>query len=99
MPVETKPEDKPARVCFHRNGKEGELEVTCSMVTGQATAPYRIEGGAARFGSVRAFKAKVVDVGMSPAVAEDPSRSFNATARQLRELGFEVDVKNGEKEK
>jgi hypothetical protein len=50
MPVETKPEDKPARVCFHRNGNKGELEVTCSMVTSQATAPYRIGGGAARGG-------------------------------------------------
>jgi hypothetical protein len=93
MPVETKPEDKPARVFFHRNGREGAVEVSCSMVEGQETAPYRIEGGTPRFGSVSAFKARVVQVGMSPAVAEDPSRSFNATARQLRELGFAVDVK------
>ncbi len=93
MPVETKPEDKPARVRFQRNEKEGELEITCSMAGGQEEAPYRVRGGAPHYGGVTAFKAKVVDVGMSPAVAEDPSRSFNATARQLRELGFEVDVK------
>lgn len=93
MPVETKEEDKPARVCFHREGKTGEMEVTCMIVETQEAAPYRIDGGASRFGSVTAFKAKLIEVGMSPAVAEDASRSFNATARQLRELGFQVAVK------
>lgn len=96
MPVEIKAEDKPAPVCFHRNGRDGGLEVTCSMLPGQEDAPYRVDGGAARFGSVSAFKAKAVEAGMSPAVAEDPSRSFNATARQLRELGFRVDMKKEE---
>lgn len=92
MPVETKPEDKPARVCFHRDGKEGQLAVTCQLLEGQEAAPYRVEGGVARFDGMTAFKAKAVEVGMSPAVAEDASRSFNATARQLRELGFQVAV-------
>jgi hypothetical protein len=39
---------------------------------------------------------------LTPAVAEDQNRSFNATARQLRELGFLVGVpaeKSEEKEK
>lgn len=92
MPVEIQEEDKPARVRFERKGKEEELEVTCSMTPGQEAVPYRIEGGSPRFDSVSAFKAKVLEVGMSPAVAEDPSRSFNATARQLRKLGFQVRV-------
>lgn len=96
MPVETKQEDKPARVRFARNGKDGELEISCTLLAGQEPAPYRIEGGTPRFGSVSALKGKAVEVGMSPAVAEDPSRSFNATARQLRELGFQVSVKNEE---
>jgi hypothetical protein len=93
MPVETKPEDKPARVRFQRNEREGELEITCSMAGGHEEAPYRVRGEASHYGDVTAFKAKAVEVGMSPAVAEDRSRSFNATARQLRGLGFEVDVK------
>ncbi|MGA7887121.1 MAG: hypothetical protein WCA44_15370 [Acidobacteriaceae bacterium] len=93
MPVETKEEDKPARVRFHRNGQEGAVEITCSMLEGQDGAPYRVEGGASCFGSLTALRARVVEVGMSPAVAEDPSRSFNATARQLRELGFQVSVR------
>ncbi len=54
--------------------------------------PYSIQGGKPHFTSRDEFKAKVVSIGMSPAVAED-ERSFNATARQLRELGFSVRVR------
>lgn len=93
MPVETKPEDKPARVRFHRDKKGAALEIVCELTPGQDTAPFTVEGGKPRYSSLDGLKAKVVEVGMSPAVAEDPSRSFNATARQLRQLGFDVDVK------
>jgi hypothetical protein len=93
MPVESKPEDKPAPVCFHFDFNESGLEITCSPVTGSAKIPYAIQGGNPRFTNRDDFKAKVVSIGMSPAVAEDERRSFNATARQLRELGFSIRVK------
>lgn len=93
MPVDTKPEDKPAAVCFHLEPKQEGLEVTCTLHSNAEAAPYRIEGGAPTFDSQRAFKGKAVDVGLSPAVAEDWGRSFNATARQLQKLGFSVEVK------
>lgn len=93
MPIDTKPEDKPAAVCFHVESKGGGLEVTCALHSDAAAAPYRVDGGAPHFESQRAFKARVVEAGMSPAVAEDWGRSFNATARQLKKLGFAVEVK------
>lgn len=95
MPVETKPEDKPSAVKFQQLGKAGELEVRCALLPNQK-APYQIDGGSPRFGSVTAFKARAVEVGLTPAVAEDWTRSFNATARQLRKLGFQVSVKQDE---
>jgi hypothetical protein len=93
MPVDTKPEDKPAAVCFHLDFKDNGLEISCSPVAGAVKRPYSIQGGTPRFDSRDDFKAKVVSTGMSPAVAEDERRSFNATARQLRELGFSVRVR------
>ncbi|HEX4068417.1 MAG TPA: hypothetical protein VHZ09_20525 [Acidobacteriaceae bacterium] len=92
MPLQTKPEDYPAAVRFHVSQPDGAFEVTVSSVTSEDQLPYCIQGGAPRFPDRDAFKARVVEAGMSPAVAEDQSRSFNATARQLRELGFSVDV-------
>jgi hypothetical protein len=89
MPLQTKPEDLPSAVRFHLNEQGGALEVTCALV-GDAS-PYRIQGGAPRFDSQDAFKAKAEAVGLSPAIAEDTDRSFNATARQLMELGFSVE--------
>lgn len=97
MPLPWKPEDHPAAVCFHVADKDGALEITVTSVTPENRLPYRIQGGEPRFTSRDAFKSKVVEVGMSPAVAEDHHRSFNATARQLRELGFSVEVFNAEK--
>jgi hypothetical protein len=97
MPVDTQPQDKPAAVRFHFDSQENGLSMTCTLIASAEGDPYRIEGGAPHFPSRDAFKAKVVAVGMSPAVAEDESRSFNATARQLRELGFSVQVKEEEK--
>jgi hypothetical protein len=97
MPVDTKPEDKPAAVCFYLNSQDGALSVTCSSIGDTEKPPYSIEDGAARFAGREEFKAKAVAAGMSPAVAEDERRSFNATARQLRELGFRVHVKEEEK--
>ena len=94
MPVESKPEDKPAAVCFHFDFQDNGLAVTASPVSGrQQRRPYAILEGKPRFTNRDDFKAKVVSIGMSPAVAEDERRSFNATARQLRELGFSVRVK------
>ena len=93
MPVESKPEDKPAAVCFHFDFKDDGLEITCSPVSGPQQRPYTILRGAPHFPDRDALKAKVVSIGMSPAVAEDERRSFNATARQLRELGFSVRLK------
>lgn len=96
MPLQTQPEDYPAAVHFHVAQQDGALEVTVTPVTPEDQIPYRIQGGAPRFPNREAFKAKVVEVGMSPAVAEDQERSFNATARQLRELGFSVELLNTE---
>lgn len=92
MPVQTKPEDKPAAVYFHLAHKDDALEVTVTALPQQNSLPYRIQGGAPRFGDRDAFKGRVVEVGLTPAVAEDEGRSFNATARQLKELGFSVEV-------
>lgn len=94
MPLQTKPEDYPAAVCFHASQQDGAFEVTVRSVTPEDQQPYRVQGGAPRFADRDAFKAKVVEVGMSPAVAEDQGRSFNATARQLRELGFSVETRS-----
>ena len=93
MPVDTQLEDKPAAVCFHLDFKDNGLDISCSPVTGSEQRPYSIQGGKPHYTNRDEFKAKVVSIGMSPAVAEDESRSFNATARQLRELGFSVRVK------
>jgi len=98
MPLKTKPEDKPAAVRFNIREKDGGLEVSCALLPMKKTPPYRIKGGAPRFGSRDAFKAEVVEAGMSPAVAEDERRSFNATARQLRELGFVVETEEEKRE-
>ena len=94
MPLKTKPEDYPAAVRFHAAETDGSFAVTCTNVTPEGQRPYRIEGGGPRFANREQFKAKVVEIGMSPAVAEDQDRSFNATARQLRELGFSVELLN-----
>jgi hypothetical protein len=92
MPVQSKPEDVPAAVRFQLNQREGSLEVSCALLPQQTSRPYSVEDGSVRFDSRDAFKAAVVRAGMSPAVAEDEGRSFNATARQLRELGFAIVV-------
>lgn len=94
MPVQTMAEDVPAAVCFHLEPKGESLEVTVALLPQQNDPPYRIESGAPQFQDRDAFKRKVVEVGMTPAVAEDPGRSFNATARQLRELGFSVETQS-----
>ncbi|HEX4037870.1 MAG TPA: hypothetical protein VHX37_07410 [Acidobacteriaceae bacterium] len=94
MPLKTQPEDIPAAVRFSAGDRDGAFEVTVSSLNSELQGPYRIEGGAPRFASRDAFKARVVEAGMSPAVAEDQTRSFNATARQLRELGFSVNLPN-----
>ncbi len=93
MPVESKAEDKPAAVCFHLDFQDNGLAISCTPVPGSQQRPYSIQGGTPYFTNRDDFKAKVVSIGMSPAVAEDESRSFNATARQLRELGFSVRVR------
>lgn len=92
MPVQSKPEDKPAAVRFNVERQDNGLEVTCALLPSSNDLPYRVQGGAPLFNDRDAFKARVVQVGMTPAVAEDQGRSFNATARQLRELGFSVEV-------
>ncbi len=92
MPLDTKPEDYPAAVRFRAADHDGAIEVTVAHAAPGGRLPYRIEDGAPRFASRDAFKARVVQVGMSPAVAEAQSRPFNATARQLRELGFSVEL-------
>lgn len=97
MPLKTRPEDKPAAICFHLDcGDHGSVEVTATLLPNQSAQPYRIDGGAPRFSSREDFKARAVRIGLTPAVAEDPGRSFNATARQLRELGFTVEVEKEE---
>lgn len=99
MALDTKPEDFPAAVRFSTSSKDGAVEVTCALLAQQQNPPYRIKGGAPRFESRDAFKAKVVSAGLTPAVAEDQARSFNATARQLRELGFIVAIEKEKGEK
>jgi hypothetical protein len=94
MPLDTKPEDFPAAVRFSVSERAGGLDVTCALLPERKDPPYRVEGGNPHFESRDAFKAKVVYVGLTPAVAEDHDRSFNATARQLRELGFLVEVES-----
>lgn len=92
MALKTKPEDFPAAVRFSFEEKGGSIEVTSSRVTQEDRLPYRLLGGSAQFPDIEAFKAKVIEAGMTPAVAEDRGRSFNATARQLRGLGFSVEL-------
>lgn len=92
MPLQTKPEDYPAPVRFQFAENDGGFRVIARPVTRDHQLPYRIEAGETGFSNREDFKAKVVQVGMSPAVAEDQNRSFNATARQLRELGFTVEL-------
>jgi hypothetical protein len=97
MPLDTQPEDLPAAIRFSISGDDGSrdnerVEVACALLTEQQNPPYRIEGGTPRFENRDAFKARAVYAGLTPAVAEDAGRSFNATARQLRELGFVVKV-------
>ena len=46
----------------------------------------------ARFDDNDTFRVRAIWVGLTPAVAEDGGRSFNVTARQLRELGFRVEL-------
>jgi hypothetical protein len=93
MPVDTQPEDQPAAVCFHLEPQEGSLAVTVTPLR-ENNFPWCIQAGAPHFADRDQFKAKAVQAGLTPAVAEDPGRSFNATARQLRELGFSVAVKS-----
>lgn len=90
MPQPWKPEDRPGAVCFHLADKDGALEVTVSQLPQEAEKRYRVQGGSPRFASRDEFKARAIQMGFTPSVAEDPGRSFNATARQLRELGFDV---------
>jgi hypothetical protein len=102
MPLDTQPEDFPAAVRFQISDNPGAFVVTCALLPEQKNPRYSIGGGNSHFESRDEFKAKVVYAGLTPAVAEDQNRSFNATARQLRELGFLVGVpaeKSEEKEK
>jgi hypothetical protein len=92
MPVETNPEDYPAAVRFRIAEDDGAFQVSASLLAPDHPLPYRIDGGEPRFPSRDAFKAKAAAAGLTPSVAEDPTRSFNATARQLRELGFSVEL-------
>jgi hypothetical protein len=92
MPLDTQPEDFPAAVRFQISDAPGAFVVTCALLPEQKNPPYTIEGGNPHFENRDEFKAKVVYAGLTPAVAEDQGRSFNATARQLRELGFLVNV-------
>ncbi len=68
------------------------MEVTCALLDQQRNPPYIVEGGTPYFESRDTFKAKALYAGLTPAVAEDQGRSFNATARQLRGLGFLVKI-------
>jgi hypothetical protein len=93
MPLQTKPEDLPAAVRFSIEPKDGFIEVGCTALPQKEEWRYRLNDGAAvHFADRDAFKARVVQAGMTPAVAEDAGRSFNATARQLREIGFSVEL-------
>lgn len=95
MPVQAKPEDKPSAICFHLQQEERELHVSCSVLSQTKTPPYRVSEDVLKFPNAEAFKKKIIEVGMTPAAAENARRSFNATARQLRELGFSVQVAHG----
>ncbi|HEX4312199.1 MAG TPA: hypothetical protein VHZ25_19360 [Acidobacteriaceae bacterium] len=99
MPLDTKPEDIPAPVHFRASVKDASLEIACAVLPGREKLPYRIDGGSPGFKDIESFKAKAVHAGLTPAVAEDFGRSFNATARQLRELGFIVEVEADQEEK
>lgn len=90
MPLQTKPQDEPASVRFHVEPRDSSIEVSVSLLPEQ-NAPYRVES-AARFENHDTFKDCAIWVGLTPAVAEDGERSFNVTARQLRELGFRVSL-------
>ena len=92
MPVTTKPEDKPSPIVFQIRRDEGGLTMSCSALPGQTASAYRILGGAPRFADRDSLKQQIVQVGMTPSAAEDTGRSFNATARQLKELGFDIEV-------
>lgn len=92
MPLDTKPEDKPAAVRFHLIENAGAFEITCASLEQKTEAPFHVHSNSIRFENREAFKARAVEVGMTPAVAEDASRSFNATARQLTEMGFQVQL-------
>jgi|GEM_PF-6546259 len=91
MSLQIKPEDYPAAVRFHFEEKCSSFDVVCVRVAAGHQQRYEING-AMRFANRDEFKAKVTEAGMSPSVAEDQNRSFNATARQLRELGFTVEL-------
>ncbi|MFP5228030.1 MAG: hypothetical protein ACLGXA_10400 [Acidobacteriota bacterium] len=97
MPLKTQPEDLPAAVCFSLDENGDALQVTSRLLPNQSRALFRVQGAAVHFESRHAFRSKVIEVGMTPAVAEDPGRSFNATARQLRSLGFSVAVAHNDK--
>lgn len=93
MPLQTKPQDEPAVVRFHADQREGALIVSVSLQPQQQNPPYTIAAdSSSHFHSRDDFKARAIWAGMSPAIAEDNGRSFNATARQLRELGFSVEL-------
>ncbi|MGC2301177.1 MAG: hypothetical protein WA476_20400 [Acidobacteriaceae bacterium] len=98
MPLDTKPEDKPAAVLFHLSPGDGAFAVTSTNLPQKRDPPFRIMGGVLDFDNRDAFKARAVQVGLTPAVAEEEGRSFNATARQLRELGFEVELEEEKEE-
>src|SRR5581483_12353502 len=98
MPLDTKPEDLPAAVRFTVEAKDGFIEVSCAALPQKEEWRYRLHDGAVHFADRDAFKAKVVQAGMTPAVAEDSGRSFNATARQLRALGFAVELPQQEED-
>lgn len=91
MPLQTKPQDEPSAVCFHVEPRDQSIEVTVSLVPEQNDPPFHV-AGPVRFDNHDTFKARAIWVGLTPAVAEDTTRSFNVTARQLRELGFRVEL-------
>lgn len=90
MPLQTKPQDEPAAVCFHIEPRERSIEVSVSLLP-QQNPPFHVQG-TAQFDNHDTFKGRAIWVGLTPAVAEDGGRSFNVTARQLRELGFHVEL-------
>lgn len=90
MPLQTKPQDEPAAVHFHIEQSDSSIEVSVSLIPEQ-NAPFRVHGPA-RFDDYDTFRGRAIWVGLTPAVAEDSGRSFNVTARLLRELGFRVEL-------